>query len=150
MLFRVNAEEPFFLTQKFIAARKQAGLPGEVVNILSMNVHAGAEALTVYSASKAALAVITKNAAQSHRHDRIRLNGINVGWVYTPAESNMQANILGKGESWLAQAEEVQPFGRLLKPDDIANLAVFLLSEVSSPITGSIIDQEQWVIGTPQ
>lgn len=146
-LFQVNAKEPFFLMQRMIGTLLKKGAPGEILNILSMNVHGGTGELTVYSATKAALALITRNAAHQHRFDRIRINGINVGWTDTPAERKMQADILGKGDAWMDEAAANQPFGRLLTPQDVARLSIYLLSDVSSPITGSIVDQEQWVAG---
>ena len=120
---------------------------GGIVNILSMNAHGGTPELAVYSATKAALAILTRNAASSHRRDRIRVNGINVGWVPTPAEHIMQARTLGKGEDWLERANASVPFGRLLQPEEVANLAVFLLSDASGVMTGALVDQEQWVVG---
>lgn len=146
-LFQVNAEEPFFLMQKLINTLRAERRSGEIVNILSMNAHGGTSELTVYSATKAALSLITRNAAHQHRFDRIRINGINVGWTDTPAERKMQAETLGKGERWLDEAANDQPFGRLLLAEDVARLAVYLLSDSSSPMTGSVIDQEQWVAG---
>ena len=55
----------------------------------------------------------------------------------------MQAITLGKGESWLVQAEARMPWGRLIHPDDVARLTLFLLSDASIPMTGALIDQEQ-------
>ncbi|TPK73255.1 SDR family oxidoreductase [Mesorhizobium sp. B2-4-18] len=146
-LFAVNARAPFFLMQAAIADMKKRGQGGAIVNILSINAHCGSPELAVYSATKGALATLTKNAANAHRFDRIRVNGINVGWTDTPAERIMQAQTLGNGPGWLDAANAAQPFGRLLKPDDIANLAVFLLSDAAGPMTGAVIDQEQSVIG---
>ncbi|MBZ9756240.1 SDR family oxidoreductase [Mesorhizobium sp. ESP6-5] len=146
-LFAVNARAPFFLMQAAIADMKKRGQDGAIVNILSINAHCGSPELAVYSATKGALATLTKNAANAHRFDRIRVNGINVGWTDTPAERIMQAQTLGNGPGWLDAANAAQPFGRLLKPDDIANLAVFLLSDAAGPMTGAVIDQEQAVIG---
>ncbi|WP_274627507.1 SDR family oxidoreductase [Arvimicrobium flavum] len=146
-LFDVNARAPFFLMQGAIRAMRQRGQGGAIVNILSINVHCGAPELAVYSATKAALAVLTKNAANAHGFDRIRVNGINVGWADTPAERIMQSETLGLGPGWLDEANAAQPFGRLLAPQDVANLAVFLLSDASVPMTGAVIDQEQVVIG---
>ena len=94
-----------------------------------------------------ALATLTRNAANAHRFDRIRVNGINVGWTDTPAERIMQAETLGHGPGWIDAANASQPFGRLLAADEVANLAVFLLSDASGPMTGALIDQEQWVVG---
>ncbi|TPL77944.1 SDR family oxidoreductase [Mesorhizobium sp. B2-3-13] len=146
-LFAVNARAPFFLMQAAIGDMKKRGQSGAIVNILSINAHCGSPELAVYSATKGALATLTKNAANAHRFDRIRVNGINVGWTDTPAERIMQAETLGNGPGWLDAANAAQPFGRLLRPDDIANLAVFLLSDAAGPMTGAVIDQEQSVIG---
>ncbi|MDX8530572.1 SDR family oxidoreductase [Mesorhizobium sp. VK25A] len=146
-LFAVNARAPFFLMQAAIADMKKRGQGGSIVNILSINAHCGSPELAVYSATKGALATLTKNAANAHRFDRIRVNGINVGWTDTPAERVMQAETLGQGPGWLDAANATQPFGRLFSVTDIANLAVFLLSDAAGPMTGTLIDQEQWVIG---
>ncbi|WP_214477105.1 SDR family oxidoreductase [Mesorhizobium sp. dw_380] len=146
-LFAVNARAPFFLMQAAIADMKKRGQGGSIVNILSINAHCGTPELAVYSATKGALATLTKNAANAHRFDRIRVNGINVGWTDTPAERIMQAETLGHGPGWLDAANAAQPFGRLLTPNDVANLAVFLLSDAAGPMTGAVIDQEQSVIG---
>ena len=146
-LFAVNARAPFFLMQAAIADMKKRGQGGSIVNILSINAHCGSPELAVYSATKGALATLTKNAANAHRFDRIRVNGINVGWTDTPAERIMQAETLGQGPGWLDAANATQPFGRLFSVTDIANLAVFLLSDAAGPMTGALIDQEQWVIG---
>ncbi|MDQ2634607.1 MAG: SDR family oxidoreductase [Pseudomonadota bacterium] len=143
----VNTKTPFFLMQRAIADMRQRNKPGAIVNILSINVHGGATDLTVYSASKAALALITRNAAHAHRFDRIRVNGINMGWADTPAERVMHADTLGKGPDWLTEQAAQQPFGRLLSPEDVARLTLFLLSPASEPMTGSLIDQEQWAVG---
>ena len=93
---------------------RERGQGGAIVNILSINAHCGAPELAVYSATKGALAMLTRNAANAHRFDRIRVNGINVGWADTPAERIMQAETLGHGPGWLDAANASQPFGRLL------------------------------------
>jgi NAD(P)-dependent dehydrogenase (short-subunit alcohol dehydrogenase family) len=136
-LHAVNAKTPFFLMQRAIADMRARKQPGAIVNILSINVHGGATDLTVYSASKAALALVTKNAAHAHRFDRIRINGINMGWADTPAERVMHADTLGKGPAWLAEQAAQQPFGRLLVAEDVARLTHFLLSPASEPMTGA-------------
>ncbi|MGH6796842.1 MAG: SDR family oxidoreductase, partial [Roseiarcus sp.] len=112
-------------------------------------VHArgGAPELAVYASTKSALAGLTKNAAHAHRFDRIRVNGVIVGWVDTPAERHMQAVTLGKGEGWLADAAASMPFKRLITPDDVARLSLFLLSDASEPMSGALVDYAQFVFG---
>jgi NAD(P)-dependent dehydrogenase (short-subunit alcohol dehydrogenase family) len=146
-LFDVNARAPFFLMKAAIRAMRERGQGGAIVNILSMNAHCGAPELAIYSATKGALAVLTKNAANAHRFDRIRVNGINLGWTDTPGERTMQAETLGHGEGWIEAAETALPFGRLVSAEEAANLAVFLASDAAGPMTGALIDQEQWVVG---
>ncbi len=148
-IFAVDAKAPFFLMQRAIADMQKRGAPGSIVNILSVNVHLGIKDLTVYAAAKAALALITKNAAHYHRFDRIRINGINMGWADTPAERIMQAETLGNGPDWLDQMAAKQPQGRLISSEDVARLALFLLTDASMPMTGALIDQEQSVVGGP-
>ena len=146
-LFAVNARAPFFLMQRLVRHLTARGAPGSIVNVLSIHARGGGPELAVYAGSKAALAGLTKNAAHAHRFDRIRANGIILGWVDTPAERHMQAVTLGKGEGWLAEAAETMPFKRMLTPDDVARLALFLLSDASEPMSGALIDYAQFVFG---
>lgn len=147
-LFAVNTRAPMFLMKGMVRHLRERRAPGAIVNILSVNVHGATPDLAVYGATKAATALLTKNAAYSHRFDRIRVNGINLGWTDTPGEREMQAHKLGKGEGWLAEAAAQMPWGRLIEPADVARLALFLLSDASVPMTGSLVDQEQiFVLG---
>ena len=146
-LMRINTRTPLLLMQRVIGQIRSQGAGGSIVNILTMNIHGGSPNVAFYAASKAALALLTRNAAQAHRFDRIRINGINVGWTDTPGERATQAAISGRGDEWLDARAAEQPFGRLLAPDDVARLALFLLSDCSAPTTGAIVDQEQWVVG---
>lgn len=148
-LHAVNARAPFFLMQGAIADMRGRGAPGTIVNILSMNAHCGAPDLAIYAATKGALMTLTKNAANAHLRDRIRVNGINLGWVLTPAEDRMQAETLGRGTGWAEGVGAQLPLGRLLDPDEAARLAVYLLGPASAPMTGTAIDLEQRVLGAP-
>ena len=146
-LFAVNARAPFFLMQRLVNHLRERKAPGSIVNILSVHARGGAPKLAVYASSKSALAGLTKNSAHAHRFDRIRVNGVVLGWVDSPGERQMQAVTLGKGEAWLAEAAASMPFGRLLNPDDVARLSLFLLSDASEPMSGALIDYTQNVFG---
>jgi NAD(P)-dependent dehydrogenase (short-subunit alcohol dehydrogenase family) len=146
-LFAVNARAPFFLMQRLINHLRERGAPGSIVNILSVHARGGAPELAVYASTKSALAGLTKNAAHAHRFDRIRVNGVILGWVDTPAERHMQSVTLGKGDGWLAEVAATMPFKRLITPDDVARLALFLLSDASEPMTGALIHYAQFVFG---
>jgi NAD(P)-dependent dehydrogenase (short-subunit alcohol dehydrogenase family) len=145
-LFAVNARAPFLLTQAVARRLHDAGRPGAIVNVITMSSHGGQPFLTAYSASKGALATLTKNTALGLRPLRIRVNGINMGWADTPGEHAIQARD-GRPPNWLATAEAGQPFGRLLRPADVAGLAVYLLSDAAEMMTGALIDFDQTVMG---
>jgi len=145
-LFAVNARAPFILTQEVVRRLKAARRPGAVVNIITMSSHGGQPFLTAYAASKGALATLTKNTAHALRQSRIRVNGINIGWADTPGEHAIQRRD-GRPPDWLAAAEAAQPFGRLIRPADVAGLAVYLLSDAAEMMTGALIDFDQNVMG---
>ncbi len=93
---------------------KERGVYGSIVNIVSDQAHGGYSFLTAYASAKGALATLTKNAAHSLKYDRIRVNGLLIGWMYTPHEHITQVK-MGKGENWLEETEKEQPFKRLLR-----------------------------------
>ena len=70
-----------------------------------------------------------------------------MGWTLTPAEAALQAETLGPAPAGSTPPARAAPFGRLFAPEEVANLAVFLLSDAAGPMTGALIDQEQWVVG---
>lgn len=146
-LFDVNARAGFLLMQAVIAHLRARDAAGAIVNILSMNAHCGQPDLAIYAASKGAMAVLTRNAAHAHMAHRIRVNGIMLGWVATPSEDRMQAALPGQGPDWQARAAASLPLGRLVRSDEAARLAVFLLGEASVPMSGALIDFEQKVAG---
>jgi NAD(P)-dependent dehydrogenase (short-subunit alcohol dehydrogenase family) len=125
------------------------GAGGSIVNILSMNAHCGTPELAIYAATKGAMQTLTKNAGHAHMADRIRVNGINLGWTMTEGEHHMQARILGGGEDWMTAIAADRPLGRLLVPEEVARMVVWLLSDASAPLSGAVIDLEQWVAGAP-
>lgn len=146
--FAVNARAPFFLTQRALPHLRRAGGVGTVVNVVSIVSHAGPPFIAAYCGAKGALAVLTKNIANAVKRDRVRVNGLNMGWTTTPAEHGIQTGYHGRGEDWVADVDAKQPFGRLLRPLDVARAIAFLASDESGLMTGSVIDFEQHVIGT--
>ena len=142
----LNVRAPFLLTQSAVRVMKRAGQGGSIVNILSMSANGGQPFLCAYSTSKGALATLTKNNAFALRKDKIRVNGLRIGWMETPGEHAIQAKD-GKPTNWLELAATQQPFGRILSVDDVAGLTLWLLSQDGEMMTGSLIDFDQSVIG---
>ncbi len=143
----VNLKAPFFLMQQVIRHLRERGAPGSIANIITMSSHGGQPYLAPYVATKAGLAGLTKNAAHAHRWDRIRINGINIGWTETEGEDAIQRRFHNAGDDWLEKAGRSQPMGKLGQVDEIADFVVFLLSERSGVVTGSVIDWDQMVPG---
>jgi NAD(P)-dependent dehydrogenase (short-subunit alcohol dehydrogenase family) len=143
----VNARAPFLTMQEAIKHMRAGGRGGAIVNIITQNAHGGQPHLVAYSASKGALATLTKNVAHAVRYDRIRVNGIMLGWTDTPNEDRIQRDAHGAGDDWLARAEAAQPMGKLGKTDEIADLVVLLLSDRGGIMTGALVDYTQRVPG---
>src|SRR3954470_17865894 len=95
----VNLKAPFFLMQAAVADMRRRGAPGTIVNIISIDSHGGQSFLAPYVAAKAGLAGLTRNAAHAHRWDRIRINGLNMGWSATDGEDQTQRRAAQSGDS---------------------------------------------------
>ena len=143
----VNLRAPFFLMQAAVADMVQRGAPGTIVNIISIDSHGGQSFLAPYVAAKAGLAGLTRNAAHAHRWDRIRINGLNIGWSATDGEDLTQRDAHGADPDWQERAAATLPMGKLGQVDEIADVVAFLLSDRSGVVTGSVIDWDQTVIG---
>lgn len=146
-LFNVNARGPFFLMQDAAKLMIREGIEGRIVNILSMSGHGGQPFISAYSGSKGALATLTRNAAFSLLRNRIRVNGLNIGWMNTPGEDQIQKTFHGANDDWLKNAVESQPMGRLLEPAEVARGVEFLVTDASGMMSGAIIDFDQSVLG---
>jgi NAD(P)-dependent dehydrogenase (short-subunit alcohol dehydrogenase family) len=146
-MFAINVRAPFFLMQDALKLMQREDVKGTVVNIISMSGHGGQPFITAYCASKGALITLTKNVAFGVMRHGIRVNGLCIGWMDTPGEDRIMKLYHGAEEGWLKSAEAGLPFGRLIKPDEVARAAAYLSSEESGLMTGSIVDFDQQVAG---
>ncbi len=146
-IMAVNLRAPFFLIQDAADLMRRQDIPGAVVNIQSMSAHGGQPFLSAYSVSKAALAALTKNAAYGLLKHRIRVNGLNIGWMATPGEDAIMKLRHDAKDGWLEQANASQPFGRLIDPREVAKAVAYLASAESGLMTGSNIDFDQTILG---
>ncbi|MGP1395354.1 MAG: SDR family oxidoreductase [Inquilinaceae bacterium] len=147
-LFAVNVRAPFFLTQDAAKLMRRQGIAGTVVNIISMSGHGGQPFISAYSGSKGALLTLTRNHGFALMRHRIRVNGLNIGWTDTPGEHRIQKEFHQADEGWLDRAEHALPFGRLIKPDEVARAIAFLASDESGLMTGAVVDFDQSVLGS--
>ncbi len=145
--FNVNARAPFILMQEVARIMIRDKNKGTIANLLSMAMYSGMPFLTAYSGSKAALAIMTKNIANSLAGHQIRVNALNIGWTDTPAEHDIQKRVHKKEDDWLTMEESKVPFKRLTKTIDVAKGLAFMCSDESGLMTGSVIDFDQTVNG---
>ncbi len=146
-MLSINTVAPALLITEAVKLMRRDGIEGTVVNVGSVASYGGQDFLYPYSASKAALQAITRNAAFSLMRHRIRVNLLQPGWMKTEGEDAIQRRFHGAEDGWLEEAEAEQPFGRLIDPDEVARSICFLASEESGLMTGTVIDFDQTVQG---
>ena len=144
-IFAVNVRAPFFLMQEAVKHMAQGKGDGRIVNIGSSSARAGQPFLAAYSASKGALATLTRNAGFALMRNKVRVNQLDIGWMLSDHEKKIQLAESGDSD-WQAKAEAGLPFGRLLDPDEVARAVLWLASEDSGMMTGSVVhfDQSVW------
>lgn len=146
-MFAVNARAPYFLIQGAARIMHRENIRGTIVNVISISSHGGQPYISAYSASKGALVTMTRNVAHALLPYRIRVNGLNPGWMATPGEDETQRRFHSATDDWLEEAGKSRPFGRLIDPKETAWAVVFLASEESGLMTGAIVDYDQQVVG---
>lgn len=112
-----------------VMSRQQSG---SIINMGSMVAVKGAAGQLSYSASKGAVISATKSAAKELAEKHIRVNAIAPGMVGTDRFKAVLE------EKFSEKINDI-PFGRLAKPEDIANAALYLASDMSSYVTGQVL-----------
>ena len=144
-LFNTNVRGPYFLMQEAIRLMIAKGIEGAICNIGSISALAGQPFINAYCASKGALTTLTANTAFSVMANRIRVNQLNVGWMASDHEREIQAD--GGDPDWEAKAAAALPFGRLVDPNEAARAVNFLVSDDAGLMTGAIVNFDQSVWG---
>ena len=94
--------------------------------------------MSVYSASKGAVMSMTNSIAKDYISFGIRCNSISPGRVHTPfVDGYLAENYPGKEKEMFKKLSKTQPIGRMGKPEEVANLALFLCSNEAEFITGT-------------
>ena len=133
----VNVKGAMYASRAAIPHMLKQG-KGAIVNMSSVNGLVSEPFLSIYSASKGAIVMLTRGIALDYAKQNIRCNCICPGWVDTPI-NYAHAEMLGGLDKVYADIDSIQPIGRPGEPREIANLVLFLASDDSSLMTGSII-----------
>jgi NAD(P)-dependent dehydrogenase (short-subunit alcohol dehydrogenase family) len=135
-IMRINARGPLLCCKYAVPAMRNAG-GGSIVNIGSGNGIQANENLVAYGAAKGALLTMTRTLAAPLARDRIRVNYLIPGWVLSEGEIALHAS-MGTSEEELREHGRHSPLGRLQTPQDTAYGALYLLSDESSQMTGTV------------
>jgi len=120
-------------TRTASAAMREAGRGGSIINMSSISGKVGNPGQTNYSAAKAGMVGLTKAAAKEVARHGVRVNAIQPGLIDTAMTAAMPADVLA------SRITEI-PLGRIGQVGDVANAALFLASDLSAYITGTVIE----------
>jgi NAD(P)-dependent dehydrogenase (short-subunit alcohol dehydrogenase family) len=132
-----NLKGTFLMSRAVLPAMRRAG-GGSIVNIGSVLGIAAIRDRAAYAASKGGVTMLTKAMALDHAADKIRVNCVCPSIV----ESDMTQNLFAQTQAGQMARESrlaTIPLGRFGKPNDIAGIAIFLASDESSWMTGTVI-----------
>lgn len=127
-LYTANVRAPYLLVAALAPKMASRG-SGSIVNIGSMAGQVGMPGLAAYSATKAALAAMTRSWAAEFSRAGVRVNTVAAGPVYTPIQAPEQTASIG----------DTTIMGRAARPDELASVVVFLASPKAGYMTGAVI-----------
>lgn len=134
----VNVKGVFLCTKHVIPHLRAAG-GGSIINLSSIAGLVGVGGIAPYHASKGAVRLMTKNDAITYAPERIRVNSIHPGYIWTPMVQNHLRATADDLEAAKAAAGSVHPLGHMGEPDDIAWAVVWLASDEAKFVTGAEI-----------
>jgi 2-keto-3-deoxy-L-fuconate dehydrogenase len=135
-LYKVNVKGVYNCLKAAVALMKQRK-SGVILNLASIASTVGIPDRFAYSMTKGAVLAMTLSVARDYLHEGIRCNCISPARVHTPfVDGFIKKNYAGREEEMFEKLSKSQPIGRMAKPDEIANLVLYLCSEEASFITG--------------
>jgi 2-keto-3-deoxy-L-fuconate dehydrogenase len=136
-LFNVNVKGVFNCMRAAIPLMQQQG-GGVILNLSSIAARVGLPDRFAYSMTKGAVYAMTLSAARDYLNDQIRVNCISPARVHTPfVDGFIAKNYPGREAEMFDKLSKSQPIGRMGKPEEVANLMVYLCSDEASFITGT-------------
>jgi NAD(P)-dependent dehydrogenase (short-subunit alcohol dehydrogenase family) len=131
-VMNVNVKGVFFCTKHAIPHMQKTG-SGSIINLSSIYGLVGAGDIPPYHASKGAVRLMTKNDALIYAKDKIRVNSVHPGFIWTPL-----VEALGKNDpEFRKNLDSLHPIGHVGEAKDIAYGILYLVSEESKFVTGS-------------
>ena len=135
-IYNVNIKGVYNCMHAVISKMKEKG--GVILNMASIASSVGISDRFAYSMSKGAVLTMTYSVAKDYLDNGIRCNSISPARIHTPfVDGFIKKNYPGKEEEMFEKLSKSQPIGRMGKPEEVANLAVYLCSDEASFITGT-------------
>ncbi len=135
-VIRVNVRA-FYLTMRAVIGPMKAQGGGVICNLASIVATAALADRFAYGTSKGAVMAMTLSVAKDFLRDNIRCNCISPARIHTPfVDGFLAKNYPGREQEMYQKLAQAQPIGRMGRPDEVAQLALFLCSDLSAFITG--------------
>ncbi len=135
-LLEVNVKGVYHVLHATLPHMKERG--GAILNMASVAAFVGIPERFAYSTTKGAIATMTLSVAKDYLEFGIRCNSISPGRVHTPfVDGYLKKHYPGREQEMFEALSKTQPIGRMARPEEIANLALYLCSNEASFITGS-------------
>ncbi len=143
----VNLRSHFYCSKHAVPHLRAAG-GGSIVNIGSINGIQALSNLVAYGAAKGGLLSLTRTIAGAYAADRIRCNYVIPGWVLTDTEIEIHRS-QGTDPEDLHRAGQALPLGRHQTPEDTAYAVLYLVSDESSQVTGTVMQIDAGATALP-
>jgi len=135
-LYAVNVKGVYNCIYAVIPYMKKQG--GVILNMTSIASSVGIKDRFAYSMSKGAALTMMYSVAKDYIEHGIRCNSISPARIHTPfVDGYLKNHFPGKEEEMFGKLSATQPIGRMGKPEEVANLALYLCSDEASFITGT-------------
>jgi 2-keto-3-deoxy-L-fuconate dehydrogenase len=135
-LYQVNVKGVYNCLHAAIPLLRKTG-GGVILNMCSIAATLGIPERFAYSMTKGAVYSMTLSVAKDYLKDKIRCNCISPARVHTPfVDGFLQKNYPGREKEMFEKLSKTQPIGRMAKPEEIAALVLYLVSDEASFITG--------------
>ena len=135
-LYQVNVKGVFNCIKAIIPRMKNRG--GVIVNMSSIVSYVAVKDRLAYTSTKGAVSAMTNAVAKDYLSYGIRCNSVSPARVHTPfVEDYLEKNYPGKEKEMFKSLSKTQPIGGMAKPQEVADLVLYLCSDEASFITGS-------------
>ncbi|MFL6060569.1 MAG: SDR family oxidoreductase [Marmoricola sp.] len=132
-IIALNLNAPLLVAQVANAVMQGQESGGSIVNISSISAHRPAPTIAAYAAAKAGLESLTKSLAMEWG-PKVRVNAIEVGLCRTEQTEDHYG-----GDDQVARIEQTIPLGRMARPEEVGDVAVFLASDLASYVSGASV-----------